>query len=255
MSNVIFHRTYTLDKTYAFVKEQAPNMLGKHLESPGLYQFDNHAKTLTFKSERLIPVKYSGRPRVMLLFSNPHPRSVHLGMFLSGSSKEGKSLFWQTMRDSGCLVFKKESSTPQQRAELCFHVDYEGPFDFIFYPYYVFPTRYPDHLPKVFGKDFFEGFIEKEAKIEFDNLIETLNIQGIISFNKEIFNRVANDKIKTYINQMVKGELFKSIVKSGEIDIPIYQTFPTGWRYHPEMMKIRSVNLSTIAKSLLQSCS
>ncbi len=228
-------------------------MLGKHLDSPGLYQFDGRANTLTFKTERLVPVTYSGRPRVMLLFSNPHPRSVHLGMFLSGSSKEGKSLFWQTMRDSGSLRFTKDSSTPQQRAELCFNVDYEGPFDYVFYPYYVFPTRYPEHLPQVFGKDFFDNIIEIEAKDEFEKQVRDLQIGAIISFNREIFNRVANEKIGAYINRMVQGELFHNIVKVGGKDIPIYQTFPTGWRFHPEMMRIRADNLNAISKAIIQS--
>jgi len=255
LNSVIFYRTYLLDEAYSFVKEHAPNILGKHLESPGLYKFDDKAKTLTFKSERLVPVKYSGRPKMMLLFSNPHPRSVHLGMFLSGSSKEGKSLFWQTMHDSSCLRFIKDSSTPQQRADLCFNVDYKAPFDFIFYPYYVFPTRYPDHLPKVFGKAFFENYIESEAKQEFTKHIQDLEIDGIISFNKEIFNRVAKERIKTYINQMVEGELFQSTVKIREKEIPIYQTFPTGWRYHPQMKQIRANNLSKIVNAILQSFS
>jgi len=167
MDSVNFYRTYLLLEGYPQVKKQLEKNLGKYLDYPDLYNFNNEEKALIFKSERLIPLNYSGRPKVMLLFSNPHPHSVHQGMLLSPNTRGRKNSFWETMRNAGWVKFKKETIDPLQMANLCFNTEYEGPFDFIFYPYYTFPTNYPNEIKMIFGRDFFNQVIEPEAEFEF----------------------------------------------------------------------------------------
>ena len=78
-----FKETYELGRNYRKVKNRARSSLKKYFDCKELYSWDDHKKKITFTSERLIPAHPSGKSRVMLLFSNPHPRSVHMGMFHS----------------------------------------------------------------------------------------------------------------------------------------------------------------------------
>jgi hypothetical protein len=48
----------------------------------------------------------------MLLFSNPHPHSVHQGMLLSPNTKGRENPFWETMRNAGWINFNKETKKP-----------------------------------------------------------------------------------------------------------------------------------------------
>lgn len=85
MFPIHFKSTYQLSHLYDAIKFRATEILGKFGSDPDIYQFNDDEKTLTFTSERLIPEKWSGRKRVLLLFSNPHPHSLQWGMFLSPS--------------------------------------------------------------------------------------------------------------------------------------------------------------------------
>ena len=83
-----------LNEAYESIKERAIQVLDKYLEYPDLITFNDLDRSVTFSTERLIPTTSTNRPRVMLLFSNPHPYSVHQGMFLSPNTKGRENLFW-----------------------------------------------------------------------------------------------------------------------------------------------------------------
>ena len=239
MSEINFKRTYSLYESYEGVKETATSFLNKYLEYPNLFDFNDSDKSLTFSSERLIPDGSSNRHRVMLLFSNPHPHSVYQGMFLSPNTKGNENLFWPTMKDAGWLSFAQEKIGPKQLADLCVKAEYEGPFELIFYCYYAFPTDFPDHISKIFGKKYFKQIIEPVAINEFDNTIKAASVEAVVAFNKEIFNLVSNEKIDRYIDRLKEGELIKSQIKNTDRNVPIYLTFPTGWRYHKQYRQLR----------------
>jgi hypothetical protein len=73
----------------------------------------------------------------MLLFSNPHPHSVHQGMFLAPGIKGGEHPFWPVMEKAGWLPIAKENRNPKQLADICLKANYQGPFEFIFYWYHL----------------------------------------------------------------------------------------------------------------------
>jgi len=250
MNNVNFYRTYQLNEIYVQVEEQTENILGKYLDYPDLYQFNGDNKTLTFKSERLIPIKYTGRPHVMLLFSNPHPHSVHQGMLLSPNTRGNENPFWETMRNAGWIKFREEHQNPQQIADLCFNVEYEGPFDFVFYPYYDFPTNYPEEIKKIFGREFFNKLIEPEARDGFKRTIQETGVNAVVTFNKGIFNLVSEKSIEKYIDRLINGELIDSQLNVAEEEIPTFLTYPTGWRYHKEIRLLRKISLESIKSEI-----
>jgi len=250
MKSVNFYRIYQLNENYERVKEYLAGILAKYLTYPNLYQFNKDKTSLTFKSERLIPTKYTNRPRVMLLFSNPHPHSVDQGMLLSPNTRGKENPFWETMRNAGWINFEKEKNDPLEIAKLCFNAKYEGPFDFVFYPYYTFPTNYPNEIKKIFGKVYFNEAIEPEAREEFKKTIQDTEVEAVVAFNKDVFNLVSEKTVDKYINLLINGELVESRVKVVEKEIPTFLTFPTGWRYHKKIVQLRKKSLDLIRSSI-----
>ena len=75
-------------------------------------------------------------------------------------------------------------------------------------------------------------FIEPEAIDEFRKTIQETSVEAVVTFNKGIFNLVSKDRIERYIERLMEGELIQSQIKGIDRNIPIFLTFPTGWRYH-----------------------
>ena len=252
MSSINFQRTYLLSQEYESSKARAFHMLEKYWGYPNLITFNDLERSVTFSTERLIPTSSTNRPRVMLLFSNPHPHSIHQGMFLSPNTIGRENPFWSVMRDAGWLFITEENSDPKQLANICAKAEYHGPFELIFYCYYAFPTDYPEDIRKIFGKEYFSQFIEPESIDEFRKTIQDTDVEAVVTFNKGIFNLVAKDPIERYIERLINGELIQSQVKDLDRNIPIFLTFPTGWRYHKQYKQLRKASLETIKCCHLQ---
>ena len=154
MTSINFSRTYPIHESYFQIKEHAIQVLEKYVSDAGIISFNDAEKSVTFSSERLIPANSVKRPQVLLLFSNPHPHSVRQGMFLSSNTRGRENQFWPVMENAGLLPIAKEKRTPKQLVEICNKVLYDGPFTFIFYCYYVFPSNYPNEILKIFGKEY-----------------------------------------------------------------------------------------------------
>ena len=250
MDSVNFKKTYYLGEIYQDVKYRSQIILGKYLEYPDLYEFDDLEKCIRFKSERLIPLKYTNRPRVMLLFSNPHPHSVHQGMILSPNTRGRENLFWEIMKEAGWINFNQGNREPQELASHFLRADYQGPFDLLFYAYYSFPTRYPKQIEELFGGDYFRKCIEPDALHEFIQTLENTQARAVVTVNKGIYNLVSKDAINLYINRLISNEVIKSHIKGVEREIPIFLTFPTGWRYHTHYKSLRVENLQEIKRMI-----
>jgi hypothetical protein len=246
LANINFERTYPLSKAYESIKERSNHVLGKYWKYPNLITFNDTERSVTFTTEKLIPIPSTNKLRVMLLFSNPHPHSVHQGMFLSPNTKGQENLFWPVMKDAGWLSIPEEYCSPKQLADICVEVKYQGPFEFIFYCYYAFPTNYPEDIKKIFGKEYFSQFIEPESKDEFREIIQDTSMDAVVTFNKGIYNLVSKEHIERYIDRLVDGELIQSQIKDIDRTIPIFLTFPTGWRYRKDYREYRKASLDKI---------
>ena len=186
----------------------------------------------------------------MFLYSNPHPYSIYQGMFLSPSIKGQESLFWSAIRDAGWIKLIVAKPDPKQLAEIFLNLQYQGPFELIFYCYYAFPTSYPEEIRKIFGEEYFRQVIEPEAMDEFHKTIQETNVCAIVTFNKGIFNLVSVDPIGLYINRLMKGKIIQSKVTGIDREIPVFLTFPTGWRYHKDHQLHRRNSLSAIRTAI-----
>ena len=249
MSIINFQRTYHLGEEYESIKERAVLVLDKFLDYPHLITF-NPDRSVTFSTEKLIPTASTYRPRVMLLFSNPHPHSVHQGMFLAPGIKGGEHPFWPVMEKAGWLPIAKENRNPKQLADICLKAKYRGPFELIFYCYYAFPTVLPKDIRKIFGKEYFRQVIEPEAMDEFRNTVQETSVEAVVTFNKGIFNLVSKDQIKRCLERLIEGGPIQSQIKGIDRTVPIFLTFPTGWHYHKQYKKFRIDSLVTIRKAI-----
>ena len=250
MSSINFQRTYLLSEAYESIKERAIRVLEKYRGYPNLITFNDSERSVTFFTERLIPIASTNRPRVMLLFSNPHPHSVHQGMFLSPNTKGRENLFWSVMGDAGWLSITEENCNPKQLADICVKAKYQGPFELIFNCYYAFPTDFPEDIRKIFGREYFSQFIEPESNDEFRETIQDTYVEAVVTFNKGIFNLVSKDQIERYVERLVEGELIQSQVKGIDRYVPIFLTFPTGWRYRKRYREFRKASLDTIRTAI-----
>ena len=253
MSDINFQRTYLLFEAYESIKQRANQILGKYSEYPDLITFNDKERSVTFSSERLIPLASTNRARVMLLFSNPHPHSIHQGMFLSPNTRGRENPFWPVMNDAGWLPIKKENRDPKQLIDICTNVNYQGPFEFIFYCYYAFPTDYPEDISRIFGKEYFSQFIEPESREEFRQTVQETSVEAVVTFNKGIFNLVSKDQVENYIKRLSEGELIQSHLNGIDRPVPIFLTFPTGWRYHKQFREFRKDSLVTIKTAIYSS--
>jgi hypothetical protein len=68
----------------------------------------------------------------------------------------------------------------------------------------------------------------------------------VVIFNKGVLNLVANDRVDRYIHGLQGGELIRSIIAGLEPAIPIFLTYPTGWRYRKDYMQLRTSSLDAI---------
>ena len=251
MPNINSTRTYQLSQDYEETRERADGILGKHLAYPNpVVVFNDADRSVTFFTERLIPAASTNRPRVMLLFSNPHPHSVHQGMFLSPNGKKRENPFWPVMEDAGWLAIPKDKSSPEKLADICLKAAYQGPFELAFYCYYAFPTDLPEHISRIFGGKYFRQVIKPEAIGEFRKTIQEASTEAVVTFNKGIFNLVSKHRIEQYVDELRKGRLIQSEIEGIDREIPVFLTYPTGWRYRKEYREFRKASLNTIRTAI-----
>jgi hypothetical protein len=250
LSGINFQRSYHLGHEYEDIKNRAIEFLGKYIEDSNLMSFDDVEKRVTFTSERLIPDNRGTRPPILLLFSNPHPHSILQGMFLSPNKNKRENLFWPIMRNAGWFSIPEAKRNPEDLRDMFLQVKYSGPLELYFYCYYAFPTRYPGHIAKIFGERYFAHIIEPQAKDEFIKTIQELSVEAIVVFNKDIFNLVSDEKIKRYIARLNKGKLVHGGIRISDKDIPVFLTYPTGWRYDKEFKVLRETSLEKIKTAI-----
>ena len=76
--------------------------------------------------------------------------------------------------------------------------------------------------------------------------IQEVNVKAVVTFNKGIFNLVSSDPVRNYICRLANGEQIRGNMKDFERDIPIFLTYPTGWRFHEQYMQLRKDSLVEI---------
>ena len=103
MPGVIFSKSYQLNDFYGEIKPRANQILKKWLNYEGLFVFSDLDRSISFSTEKLIPITSNNRPRVMLLFSIP----ILIPCIKVCSYRQifngHENPFWPAMKDSGWI--------------------------------------------------------------------------------------------------------------------------------------------------------
>jgi hypothetical protein len=85
---------------------------------------------------------------------------------------------------------------------------------------------------------------------EFRKTIRETGVEAVVTFNKGIFNLISKDRIERYVERLMEGELIQSQINGIDLSVPIFLTFPTGWRYHNQYMQFRKASLNKIRTAI-----
>ena len=156
------------------------------------------------------------------------------------------------MAEADWILLPDGDRSPSHLAEVCLKAEYSGPFELVFYPYYAFPTDYPEQIKKIFGRVFYKDVIKVEAEREFQEVLRESAAEAVVVFNKGVYNLVAEERVDTYIQRLVCGKMVQSRVKGVDGDIPVFLTFPTGWHYHKRYLVLRRESLERIRMEITE---
>ncbi len=213
-----------------------------------VYNLTKTAQSITFQSECLIPRKERGRPRVLLLFSNPHPGSIQKGMFHSADRRIAN--LWTDLCEVG--VFSAEDAllrSPKKLRTHCLNVTYKGPFAIGFACYWVFPTSYPRQLKSLFGPTMEPPGLE-DPRRRLDRLLAKWRPSAIISFNGQVFKALTGKDTRGYTKRL-RRHILEGKYPASNREYRVFQTYPTGWRYRKDATKLRRASLERIANAIL----
>jgi len=212
-----------------------------------VYKLMDKEQSVTFQSECLLPRNDRGLPRVLLLFSNPHPGSIQKGMFHSPDRRIAN--LWRDLRNVGLFAAEDDVlKSPDSLRKHCLNVVYECSFAFGFACYWVFPTSYPSQLNSLFGPTMEPpGFADTKSR--FDRLLAKWQPKAIISFNGKVFEHLTGKVIKGYTKRL-RRQLIQGKYPASDRGYPVFQAYPTGWRYHKNASGLRQASLDRIAKAI-----
>ncbi len=82
-------------------------------------------------------------------------------------------------------------------------------------------------------------------------IIQNEQPAAVVTFNKSIFNLVSKEPVDKYISRLKAGEVIRSQIKEAEREIPIFLTYPTGWRYDSDYKELRRKSLEGVKDLVL----
>jgi hypothetical protein len=252
-ANSEINEVYTarLGKKYSHVARylRTWDRKGRNSYGDSVYKLRPREHSITFQSECLIPRKDKGRPRVLLLFSNPHPGSIQKGMFHSSDRRIAN--LWTDLCEVG--LFSAEDSvlrSPKALRTHCLNVTYKDPFAFGFACYWVFPTSYPSQLKSLFGPTMEPPGLE-DPEVRLNRLLKKWRPRAIISFNGKVFKALTDKDTRGYTKRLVRSTL-EGRYPASDREYRVFQTYPTGWRFHADASRHRQDSLRRIANAIRQ---
>jgi len=167
---------------------------------------------LHFLTESIQPeISSPERPCVMLLFSNPHPKSVKKGLFMAEKSSRG---FWGKLPCGKQLHIDHDfdwdnpNSVPEV-ASLLLNGDYEGPLLF-FECLYLIPSNSPKDLRKLFGPRTggFERYLHRPSLERISAILTRYNIKVVLVFTGETFESIVGQPgVSRYSRQVLRSSV------------------------------------------------
>lgn len=200
----------------------------RYLDS--VYELSDVDRTVTFQSESILPTHDDVRPRILLLFSNAHPKSIQNGMFHTAES--GVAALWKDLRAIGALLLQDDVLRDASLLRsACVNGAYSGRFILGFVCCWTFPTLRPDELKELFGPGREPpGF--KDTQDRLNRTLQTWCPQAIVSFNGDVFQTITRISTKGYTKQL-RDHLLWAPHQAGTWTGRLFQTYPAGWWRDP----------------------
>ena len=169
---------------------------------------------LHFLTESIQPkISSPERPRVMLLFSNPHPESVRTVLFMSEKNSRG---FWEILRYSKQLHINHDfrwdnTDSVRETVSLFSNGNYGGPLLF-FECLYPIPSKSPKDLRKLFAKaDDFDRYLHRPSLERISAILTNHNIKVVLIFTGETFESIVD---KPGISKHSRQILCSSVIEA-----------------------------------------
>lgn len=237
----------SLKDSYERIANHLRSRHAKHLGS--VYKLEDDRHSVTFQSESLVPHPSQNRTRILCLFSNAHPESIHRGMFHFAES--GVAKLWTDLCVTGYMgVDRSVLQNPHLLRECCLNVEYAGPFALGFACYWIFPTPHPDHLLELFGhRREPPGFENTQQRLAI--LLGNWQPHAIISFNGEVFEDLTGIQTKGYLKTIQTDLLLGQYAPPDSVSYTVFQTYPAAWRFDKNADQLRQDSLQRIRQRIL----
>lgn len=193
--------------------------------------FTLQGDTLKYYSEVFISDRVDNRPPLLLLLGNPASHSVAAGMCFAFEKSGREHRFWRILEETGILTFLKQPSISTDPVEMneskrnaLLELKYLSPFRIGIAVFYSLPSSASDRrwsgvsgVKKLFRAKAFDRISLQEEK-RIGILISKFMgpTGGIISFQKDAYNRVRSENTPAYSLDLAMRGLLRGEHKSGQ---------------------------------------
>lgn len=188
-SPAIVESSLDFGKAAKYAQQSWPRILGLSKTKQCYWE----GSRLHFLTESIQPkITTLRRPRVLLLFSNPHPESVERGLFMSEPRSRG---FWDILSNSIRPKMNHEfcwdPSGIDETVSILSNGNYEGPLLFLECLYQL-PSRSPKDLNSLFDQntDDFQKYVHRPSLERICSVISEYSIRVVLVFTGEIYESV-----------------------------------------------------------------
>jgi hypothetical protein len=210
--------------------------------------FSLRGNTLKYLSEVFVSDKIDNRPPLLLLLGNPASHSVAAGMCLAYEGDGQEHRFWRMLEETGVLTFLElppisadKNKNIEMRRNALRELNYLSPFRVGIAVFYSLPSTASTGVSGVKrllrAKAFETISLQEEKRIAM--LISRFigSTGGIITFQKDAYNRVRSHDTPVYSRDLAREGSLVGKYKSGQ-NIFLAGAPPTREAYWPSSKKV-----------------
>jgi len=170
--------------------------------------YDDESYQIKYKTEEIIPEAVNpDRKKVLLLFKNPHPDSVHAGLYLSEKySKTFWNRFFEVKYNAELMPLLQKDSWIKDVANTLTSGNYNSQFLYYFKCLYPFPSKQFNDLINLFSSapNTYRQEIEERSIADFWEFLEKHEVTNVIVFFIDGM-RILTDTPSISSNNVIKG--------------------------------------------------
>ena len=170
--------------------------------------YDDESYQIKYKTEEIIPEAVNpDRKKVLLLFKNPHPDSVHAGLYLSEKySKTFWNRFFEVKYNAELMPLLQKDSWIKDVANTLTSGNYNSQFLYYFKCLYPFPSKQFNDLINLFSSapNTYRQEIEERSIADLWEFLEKHEVTNVIVFFIDGM-RILTDTPSISSNNVIKG--------------------------------------------------